>query len=233
MERPGLLVVYSAEGTLKSMLPRPAGRLSTRHGRLPRAQGSAADRGTAHELPDRSDLVRHPPRHDQGARPPVHQHRAPPQPRLRHQLPSLHHGRRVFKRQVITPEMLDVFDYFSLGDKEVPPKKLPLTTESPDSVSSSYGYKAHGEHHYHTLQELIQRLVHTTCAGGSYLLNCGPMGNGKIDPKAVELFTGIGDWIQRKPRVDLRHRGEPAACPARVGRCLPVKGWNKPSTSMS
>ena len=99
-------------------------------------------------------------------------------------------------KQVITPEMLEVFDYFSLGDKEVPPKKLPLTTESPDSVSSSYGYKAHGAHHYHSLQELIHRLVHTVCAGGSYLLNCGPMGNGKIDPKAVELFSGIGDWIR-------------------------------------
>lgn len=98
--------------------------------------------------------------------------------------------------QVITPDMLEVFDYFSLGDKEVPPKKLPLTTESPDSVSSSYGYKAHGEHHYHSLQELIHRLVHTVCAGGSYLLNCGPMGSGKIDPNAVELFSGIGDWIR-------------------------------------
>jgi alpha-L-fucosidase len=98
--------------------------------------------------------------------------------------------------QVITPDMLEIFDYISLGDKEVPPKKLPLTTESPDSVSSSYGYRAHGSHQYHSLQELIHRLVHTVCAGGSYLLNCGPMGNGKIDPQAVELFAGIGDWIR-------------------------------------
>ena len=99
-------------------------------------------------------------------------------------------------KQVVTPEMLEMFDYFSLGDKEVPPKKLPLTTESPDSVSSSYGYMAHGKQYYHSLRELIHRLVHTVCGGGSYLLNCGPMGNGKIDPKAVELFTGIGDWIR-------------------------------------
>ena len=99
-------------------------------------------------------------------------------------------------KQVVTPEMLEMFDYFSLGDKEVPPKKLPLTTESPDSVSSSYGYMVHGKQYYHSLQELIHRLVHTVCGGGSYLLNCGPMGNGKIDPKAVELFTGIGDWIR-------------------------------------
>ncbi|MHC4854907.1 MAG: alpha-L-fucosidase [Planctomycetota bacterium] len=102
----------------------------------------------------------------------------------------------VSAKTVITPEMLELFDYFSLGDKEVPPKKLPLTTESPDSVSSSYGYKVHGKQYYHTQQELIHRLVHTVCAGGSYLLNCGPMGNGKIDPKAIELFSGIGDWIR-------------------------------------
>jgi alpha-L-fucosidase len=96
----------------------------------------------------------------------------------------------------IKPEMLELFDYISLGDKEVPPKKLPLTTESPDSVSSSYGYKIHGKQYYHSLEELIHRMVHTVCAGGSYLLNCGPMGNGKIDPKAVELFAGMGGWIE-------------------------------------
>ncbi len=99
-------------------------------------------------------------------------------------------------KHAVTPEMLEMFDYISLGDKEVPWKKLPLTTESPDSVSSAYGYKVHGEIHYHSLQDLIHRMVHTVCAGGNYLLNCGPMGNGKIDPKAIESFTGIGDWMR-------------------------------------
>ena len=96
----------------------------------------------------------------------------------------------------LTPEMFEVFDYVSLGDKQVPSEKLPFTTESPDSVSTSYGYKAHGDHTYHSLQELIQRMVHTVCGGGNYLLNCGPMGNGKIDPKAVELYAGMGAWIR-------------------------------------
>jgi alpha-L-fucosidase len=94
-----------------------------------------------------------------------------------------------------TKELFGAFDYVSLGDKAVPPHQLPFTTESPDSVSSSYGYKAHGEHKYHSHQEMIHRLVHTICGGGNYLLNCGPMGNGKIDPKAVELFAGLGAWI--------------------------------------
>ena len=96
----------------------------------------------------------------------------------------------------LTPEMFEVFDYVSLGDKQVPSEKLPVTTESPDSVSTSYGYKAHGDHSYHSLQELIHRMVHTVCGGGNYLLNCGPMGNGKIDPKAVELYAGMGAWIR-------------------------------------
>ncbi len=95
----------------------------------------------------------------------------------------------------LTPESFEYFDYVSLGDKQVPALKLPFTTESPDSVSTSYGYKAYGEHTYHSLKELIQRMVHTVCGGGNYLLNCGPMGNGKIDPKAVELFAGLGTWI--------------------------------------
>lgn len=94
------------------------------------------------------------------------------------------------------PRQLEFFDYVSLEDKEVPPHKLSLTTESPDSVSTSYGYKVHGKVCYHTLQEIIHRFVHTVCGGGNYLLNFGPMGNGQIDPKALELFQGVGAWIQ-------------------------------------
>lgn len=94
------------------------------------------------------------------------------------------------------PEQLKFFDYVSLEDKEVPPHKLPLTTESPDSVSTSYGYKAHGKVTYHTLREIIHRFVHTVCGGGNYLLNFGPMGNGRIDPKALELFSGVGAWLK-------------------------------------
>ena len=96
----------------------------------------------------------------------------------------------------LTPESFGSFDYVSLDDKEIPPHKIPFTTESPDSVSTSYGYKAHGKHTYHSLQELTHRFVHTVCGGGNYLLNCGPMGNGKIDPKAVELFAGLGAWLR-------------------------------------
>jgi len=96
---------------------------------------------------------------------------------------------------VIDPKFLYLYDYCSIADKEVPTKKLPLYVESPDSVSSSFGYKTKGEHYYHTTEEMLHRLVHTVCAGGNSLINNGPMGNGLLDPEAVKIYQAMGEWL--------------------------------------
>jgi len=108
-------------------------------------------------------------------------------------------------------DILDLFDYVSIGDKEVPNRKLPLYFESPDSVSSSYGYKAHGKFFYHTGKELIDRMVHTIAAGGNYLLNNGPMGNGALDPEAVRLYGIIGEWMKLNSESLIDTRANPFA----------------------
>lgn len=100
---------------------------------------------------------------------------------------------------VVTEESVKYFDFGSVCDKEVPPTPpVPgaIYVESPDSVSSSYGYKKYGNHHYHSEKEMVERLVHTICNGGNYLLNNGPMGNGKLDPEAVRLYGVVGDWLK-------------------------------------
>ncbi|MDB2687163.1 alpha-L-fucosidase [Mariniblastus sp.] len=94
----------------------------------------------------------------------------------------------------IEAQYLPYYDYVSIGDKEVPTQKLPLYVESPDSVSSSFGYKTKGDHYYHTEKELIHRMVNTVCAGGNYLLNVGPRGDGSLDPQAIKLYEAIGKW---------------------------------------
>ena len=91
---------------------------------------------------------------------------------------------------------LSLFDYVSIADKEVPSRKLPLYVESPDSVSTSFGYKTKGKHDYHSESEMMERLVHTACTGGNYLLNNGPMGNGQLDPEAVRLYGILGAWLK-------------------------------------
>ena len=103
----------------------------------------------------------------------------------------IHRGRGVQNQ-----DYLPLFDYTSIADKEVPDVKLPLYVESPDSVSSSFGYKTMGEHYYHTSKEMIHRLVGTVCAGGNALVNNGPMGNGKLDPNAVKLYKATGKWLE-------------------------------------
>ncbi|TWU46099.1 Alpha-L-fucosidase [Rubripirellula tenax] len=96
----------------------------------------------------------------------------------------------------IEAQYLPFYDYVSIGDKEVPTRKLPLYVESPDSVSSSFGYKTKGECYYHTEEEMLHRFVHTVCAGGNALINNGPMGSGRLDPEAVRLYGAIGDWLK-------------------------------------
>ncbi len=96
----------------------------------------------------------------------------------------------------IEAQYLPYYDYVSIGDKEVPTKKLPLYVESPDSVSSSFGYKTKGDHYYHSEEEMLHRFVHTVCAGGNALINNGPMGNGKLDPEAVRIYRSMGEWLK-------------------------------------
>ena len=96
----------------------------------------------------------------------------------------------------IEPQYLPYYDYVSIGDKEVPTKKLPLYVESPDSISSSFGYKTKGNCYYHSEKEMLHRFVHTVCASGNALINNGPMGNGRLDPEAVRLYGVIGDWLK-------------------------------------
>lgn len=99
-------------------------------------------------------------------------------------------------KEKVDPDNLPLFDYVSIGDKEVPSKKLPLYVESPDSVSSSFGYKTKGPHKYHSEHEMMGRLVHTVCTGGNYLLNNGPMGNGRLDPEAIRIYGVLGSWLK-------------------------------------
>ncbi len=126
-------------------------------------------------------------------------------------------------RNKVLQENLPLFDYISVGDKEVPTEKLPLYFESPDSVSTSYGYKTYGRHDYHTEEEMIHRLVSTVCAGGNYLLNNGPMGNGKIDPEAVRLYGVIGDWLKVNGESIFDTRRNPLSYRPEWGNCTVSK----------
>ncbi len=55
------------------------------------------------------------------------------------QLAPVINSRIIYRgKDKIEQQSMPLFDYVSIGDKEVPTMKLPVYFESPDSVSSSY-----------------------------------------------------------------------------------------------
>jgi alpha-L-fucosidase len=86
-------------------------------------------------------------------------------------------------------------DYQSTADKpaEFPPQDgdwegIPTTNES-------YGW--HQMDHSHKPPEHFIRLLAKAAArGGNLLLNVGPMGDGRMDPRDLAILGGIGAWMK-------------------------------------
>jgi alpha-L-fucosidase len=86
-------------------------------------------------------------------------------------------------------------DYDDTTDRpaEFPPhagdwEAIPTTDES-------YGWNKFDTSHKPP-SHFIQLLAKAAARGGNMLMNIGPMGDGRIDPKDAAILKGIGDWWQ-------------------------------------
>ncbi len=84
-------------------------------------------------------------------------------------------------------------DYVSTADRpaEFPPhdgdwEAIPTTNES-------YGWSKFDQSHKPPAH-FIQMLAKAVARGGNVLMNVGPMGDGRIDPKDTAILKAIGDW---------------------------------------
>jgi len=84
-------------------------------------------------------------------------------------------------------------DYDDTTDRpaEFPPhagdwEAIPTTDES-------YGWNKFDNSHKPP-SHFIQLLAKAAARGGNVLMNIGPMGDGRIDPKDVAILKGVGDW---------------------------------------
>ncbi len=95
-------------------------------------------------------------------------------------------------------------DFVTLGDNEAPPPSMQPPFEVPASIyHATWGYRS-----WQTrddlpgkVRELTRGLVQARAAGGNYLLNIGPMGDGSVVPFETDVLHGIGAWLQRHPRT--------------------------------
>jgi len=68
--------------------------------------------------------------------------------------------------------------------------------ESCMTMNDSWGYIPNDQN-WKSPQQLLQNLVECTRDGGNYLLNIGPMPDGRVPPASVERLQTIGGWLRR------------------------------------
>ena len=91
-------------------------------------------------------------------------------------------------------------DYMTLGDMEVPPRRIEGMWESVDTTNDSWAYAWYDEY-WKSPKEILRRLIACVGRGGTYMLNVGPDGDGVIPQRAVDSLKESGDWVKRYPQV--------------------------------
>jgi alpha-L-fucosidase len=72
-------------------------------------------------------------------------------------------------------------------------EKLPL--ETCETMNNSWGFNI-TDTTYKTVKQLIHYLVNAAGRNANFLLNVGPMPNGKIQPEFIDTLKEIGKWLQ-------------------------------------
>jgi alpha-L-fucosidase len=110
---------------------------------------------------------------------------------------------RIFKavraasaRVVINGRLVrDLGDYASTADRPAEFAPHEGDWEGIPTTNESYGWNQNDNSHKPP-SHFIQLLAKAAARGGNTLMNVGPMGNGKLDPKDVAILKGIGQWWQ-------------------------------------
>ena len=82
--------------------------------------------------------------------------------------------------------------------------KLPL--ETCETMNNSWGFNLQ-DSKYKSTKDLIQYLVKAAGNDANFLLNVGPMPNGKIQPEFVKTLEEMGKWLEKNGEAVYGTRG--------------------------
>lgn len=91
-------------------------------------------------------------------------------------------------------------------NKEAEIGSLPL--ETCDTINNAWGYNKNDQR-FKSTSDLIHYLVRAAGYDSNFLLNVGPMPNGKIQPEFVERLKAIGKWLEKNGESVYGTRGGP------------------------
>ena len=109
---------------------------------------------------------------------------------------------------------------FQMFEKDLPGQKtsgfnqeqevgqLPL--ETCETMNNSWGFNI-TDRNYKSTRDLIRYLVRAAGNNANFLLNVGPMANGKIQPEFVARLREVGQWLAKNGEAIYGTRGGPVS----------------------
>jgi alpha-L-fucosidase len=103
-------------------------------------------------------------------------------------------------------------DFTVMGDNAEPKVRVEEPWQSPASMfPETWGYRSWQERGevQAKVRENISRLVRVVSAGGNYILNIGPKGDGSVVPFEADVLRGIGAWMKTNGEAVYGTRASP------------------------
>jgi alpha-L-fucosidase len=85
---------------------------------------------------------------------------------------------------------------------------LPL--ETCETINNSWGFNIN-DNHYKTVKQILHYLINAAGRNANFLLNVGPMPNGKIQPEFVDTLKKVGEWMKKYGETIYDTRGNVVA----------------------
>jgi alpha-L-fucosidase len=85
---------------------------------------------------------------------------------------------------------------------------LPL--ETCETINNSWGFNI-TDRNYKSVKQIVHYLVNAAGRDANFLLNIGPMPNGKIQPEFIDTLTKVGKWMEKNGESIYGTRGNTAA----------------------
>jgi len=108
-------------------------------------------------------------------------------------------------------------DYDTLGDQEIPRLPRPGLWETPDTHNDTWAYSRY-DTNWKSAREIAERLVRVASRGGTYLLNVGPDGKGRIPEQSARILREVGHWVRGHERA-IHGAGPTPLGPLAWGEC--------------
>ncbi len=86
--------------------------------------------------------------------------------------------------------------------------QLPL--ETCETINDSWGFNIN-DRNYKSVKQIVHYLVGAAGRNANFLLNIGPMPNGKIQPEFIDTLTKVGEWMKKNGESLYGTRGNVAA----------------------